>query len=216
VRHVSFAVAKGQVVALVGPNGAGKTTLIEALAGQAAFQSGFVMLDGIEPSDERRYKASLAYLPEERGFPPYLSPRIASRLAEKLWLQEGLMARFLDEAKILALDEGSLDLPVRTLSQGNREKLALALVFSREAAVYLLDEPEAHLDPIIRERLEIRIKQLKDEGKAALFSTHDVFLAARLADDVLAIQNGRLARLGAARKGEDILEAIRTMEDEDE
>ncbi len=196
----------------MGPNGAGKTTLIEALAGQAAFQSGSVMLDGIEPSDERRYKASLAYLPEERGFPPYLSPRIAARLAEKLWLQEGLMARFLEEAKILDLDEGSLDLPVRTLSQGNREKLALALVFSREAAVYLLDEPEAHLDPIIRERLEIRIKQLKDEGKAALFSTHDVFLAVRLADRVLVIRNGRLFDLGTVKRVEEVLAALVEME----
>lgn len=170
------------------------------------------MLDGIEPSDERRYKASLAYLPEERGFPPYLSPRIAARLAEKLWLQEGLMARFLEEAKILDLDEGSLDLPVRTLSQGNREKLALALVFSREAAVYLLDEPEAHLDPIIRERLEIRIKQLKDEGKAALFSTHDVFLAVRLADRVLVIRNGRLFDLGTVKRVEEVLAALVEME----
>ena len=212
IHSVTFSLREGRLVALVGPNGAGKTTLLGALAAQAGFTKGQVALKGVDPSQGALYKSLLAYLPEQRGFPPYLSPRITAYLAESFWRQNGLAQRFYREAAELALDHESLDIPISMISQGNREKLALALVFSREAELYILDEPEAHLDPIIRERLESRISRLRADGKSVLLATHDVYMAVRLADEILAIQNGHLRILGEAQNASEVLTALRAME----
>jgi len=217
VHSASFAVKRGEKVALVGPNGAGKTTLLEVLAGLVKPEAGFVELLGVPVSHERQYKTNLAYLPEQRGYPPYLSPRIALRLAEKLWMQPGLLDRFLKEANRLDFDLSVMDQPIRTLSQGNKEILSLALVFSRQAQIYLLDEPEAHLDAIVREYLEERLQWLGNhEGKAVLWATHDVHMAARLADRVLVIKDGKLKPVGGTASGAAIVAAIRALETADD
>jgi len=207
VREVSFSLSAGEIAALVGPNGAGKTTLLDALALQAAFQ-GEVLLFGTPAHAETAYKKRLAYLPEARGFPPFLTLRVVVRLAEDAWLQAGFAERFREEARQLNLDLALLDTLVADLSQGTREKLALALVFSREAPFYLLDEPEAHLDPIVRARLEARLRQLKRPGKTILLATHDVHMAVRLADRVLALNNGHLVDLGRVKEVQAVLDAL--------
>jgi len=204
--EANLCLQKGRVVAAVGPNGAGKTTLLETLGGNRPYR-GQVSLFGHEPENEGAYKAQLAYLPEERGFPPFITGRTAARLAQELWGQPGLYTRFKKEAARLDLTEAELDRPARVLSQGTREKLALALVFSREAPLYLLDEPEAHLDPIVRRVLEDRLAGLRAAGKAVLFATHDVYLAARLADRILLVKNGRVRPAGA-KDPEAILAAL--------
>ena len=207
VRGVSFSLCTGEVTALVGPNGAGKTTLFDALALQAGF-TGELELFGVPNHEEVEYKRRMAYLPEARGFPPFLTPRVTVRLAEDFWLQKGLLARFQTEAERLGFAPAHLDVLISDLSQGTREKLALALVFSREAPFYLLDEPEAHLDPIVRAQLESRLQQLGRDGKTVLFATHDVHLAVRLADRILVIRNGRLFDLGAVKRVEEVLAAL--------
>ncbi len=206
VRDVSFTLAPGEIVALVGPNGAGKTTLLEALAGEAP-HGGKVRVQGIPQEHRAAFKARLAYLPEDRGFPTFLTGRTAARLAQELWLQPGFLARFEEERGRWQLSDADLDRPALTLSQGTREKLALALVFSRKAPVYVLDEPEAHLDPIVRAELEDRLGSLKAAGKAVLFATHDVHLAARLGDRVLVVRSGRVRAL-AETKADAILRAV--------
>ena len=213
VRGARLRVYAGEIAALVGPNGAGKTTLLEALAGRPP-QPGRVRLLGTGHDRRRAFLKRLAYLPEARALPPFLAGRTAARLAEELWQQPGLYLRFLQEAARLGLAEADLDRPARVLSQGTREKLALALVFSREARLYLLDEPEAHLDPIVRNVLENRLAELRAAGKAVLFATHDVYLAARLADRILLVKDGRV-RPSETKDPEAILAAL-TGGEEDE
>lgn len=189
--EANLCVRPREIVAAVGPNGAGKTTLLETLSGHRPYRGRLTLL-GHAPKEEEAYKAKLAYLPEERGFPPFITGRTAARLAQDLWGQPELYPRFLKEAARLGLVEADLDRPARVLSQGTREKLALALVFAREAPLYVLDEPEAHLDPIVRKVLEDRVGELREAGKAVLFATHDVYLAGRVADTILLVKNGRV------------------------
>jgi len=213
VREVGFTLGKGEIGALVGPNGSGKTTLLDALAGQSP-HSGEVWILGKKPEDPAARRVHLAYLPEERDLPPFLTGRTAARLAEELWRSPGYRDRFEHEQKRWGLDEASLSLPAAALSQGTREKLSLALIFAREAAIYVLDEPEAHLDPIMRAELEACMMELKKKGKTVLFATHDVHLAARLGDRVFAIRSGRVREL-KERSPEAILTALRGGEGED-
>lgn len=207
VREVSFALEKGEIGALVGPNGSGKTTLLDALIGQSP-HSGEVWILGQKPEDPAARRVHLAYLPEDRGLPPFLTGRTAARLAEELWRSPGYLERFERERRRWGLDDAALSQPAAVLSQGTREKLSLALLFAREAAVYVLDEPEAHLDPIVRAELEVRMMELKKEGKTVLFATHDVHLAVRLGDRVFAIHSGRVREL-RMRSPEAILAALK-------
>lgn len=195
IRGASFQVARSEIVALVGPNGAGKTTLLEAVCGLADYV-GSVRVEGFDREQETAQRARMVCLPEERGFPPFLAGITAARLAERFWEQSGLENRFLAEAAYWDLGATELQSPAFALSQGMRAKLALALVFSREAPLYLLDEPEAHLDPIIRDRLERRLGRLRTEGRAVLLATHDVHLAIRIADRILAVVRGEVVDLG--------------------
>jgi len=203
LKEASFQVEAGTIVAIVGPNGAGKTTLLEALTGHRRHQ-GRVKAFGIPQENETAFQAKIAYLPEARGFPPFITGRTSARLAGDLWDQPGLYPRFLDETLRWDLGDAELDRPARLLSQGTREKLALALVFSRQAPLYLLDEPEAHLDPIMRKVLEDRLLELRQARKTVVFSTHDVYLAARLGDRILLVKNG-LVRPAKTRSPEAIL-----------
>lgn len=197
VHAVSFRVARGEIVALVGPNGAGKTTLLEAVCGLADYV-GSVRVEGFDREQEVAQRARMTCLPEERRFPPFLAGLTAARLAERFWEQPGLEDRFVSEAERWELGAAELETPAFALSQGMREKLALALVFSRVVPLYVLDEPEAHLDPVMRDRLERRLAGLREGGRAVLLATHDVHLAARLADRVLALVRGTVTDLGRA------------------
>ncbi|WP_287371756.1 ATP-binding cassette domain-containing protein [Oceanithermus sp.] len=197
VHAVSFRVAYGEIVTLVGPNGAGKTTLLEAVCGLADYV-GSVRVEGFDREQASAQWARMACLPEERRFPSFLAGLTAARLAERFWEQPGLGDRFVSEAERWELGAAELETPTFALSQGMREKLALALVFSRVVPLYVLDEPEAHLNPVIRDRLERRLAGLREGGHAVLLATHDVHLAARLADRVLVIVRGRVTDLGRA------------------
>ncbi len=207
VISASFTVAAGQTAALVGPNGAGKTTLLEALCGTADYV-GSVRIAGVDREQEARQRRGRVCLPERRAFPRFLSGKVAARLAGQFWDQPGLFARFMDEARLWDLQGADLEQPVLALSQGMREKLALALVFSSTAQLVVLDEPEAHLDPIMRRRLERRIATRREEGGAVLFATHDAHMAARLADTVLVIQNGRVRDIGGPVDVDEIFAAL--------
>jgi len=195
VRAVSFEVFRGEIVALVGPNGAGKTTLLEAVCGTADYV-GSVLVEGFDREQETAQRSRAACLPENRSFPLFITGLTAARLAERFWEQPGLEEEFLAEAEGWLLSQAELERPVFALSQGMREKLALALVFSRRVSLYLLDEPEAHLDPIMRHHLERRLRELRADDRAVLLATHDVHLAERLADRVLALANGEVKDLG--------------------
>ncbi len=206
VHAVSFRVARGEIVALVGPNGAGKTTLLEAVCGFADYV-GSVRVEGFDRERASAQWARMAFLPEERGFPPFLAGLTAARLAERFWEQPGLEDRFVSEAERWGLGAAERETPAFALSQGMREKLALALVFSRIVPLYVLDEPEAHLDPVMRDRLERRLAELREGGRAVLLATHDVHLAARLADRVLVLVRGAVRDLGRAGAAE-VLRAL--------
>jgi len=204
-----FTVGAGEVVALVGPNGAGKTTLLEALCGTADYV-GSVRIAGFDREHEAHQRQNRVCLPERRNLPLFLSGVAAARLAEGFWDQPGLFSRFVTEAHFWGLEGGDLEQPALALSQGMREKLMLALVFSSTAALMILDEPEAHLDPIVRHRLEQRLVARRDQGGALLLATHDAYMAARLADRILIVRAGRLHNLGAVPGVEAVFDALET------
>ncbi|HMG48362.1 MAG TPA: ABC transporter ATP-binding protein [Allosphingosinicella sp.] len=182
----SLEIAEGELVGLVGPNGSGKTSLLHALAGIGGARSGKVALDGIDPRilGPAERPAYLTYLPATRDVPWPLVARDLIALGggdgvDGLEL-EALLARRID-----------------TLSTGERSRVLIARALAPRPKLLLLDEPTANLDPLWQIRLmELVRGELKGGGRAALVALHDLDAAARYADRILVMNEGRIAAEG--------------------
>lgn len=181
LREVSFAVHRGELVALIGPNGAGKTTLLSVLAGVQGADGGSVGGRG-----ER-----VGWVPQQPAV--YTKLTVAENLA--LWAR---LERVADPADTVARMLAQTDLAERAdeqvgrLSGGNRQRVNIAVGMLSQPAALLLDEPSAALDPIQRGRLWQFIRGLAEHGTSVIFSTHNVAEAERYAGRVLVLDEGRL------------------------
>lgn len=180
----------GRITGLLGPNGSGKTTLMKLAAGLLVPDAGAVLVCGQAPGVAT--KAQTAYLPDRDTLPRHL------RVREAVDFYADFFADF-DRAKAQALLE-ELDLEgderVGTMSKGMREKLQLALVMSRNAKLFLLDEPIGGVDPAARDRILDTIIRNYSENAALVISTHLIGDVEKILDDVVIIDHGAV-RLAA-------------------
>jgi iron complex transport system ATP-binding protein len=202
---VSIALPSGHLVALVGPNGAGKTTLLRALAGllpcTGAIDVGGDALSSLTLRDRAR---RFAYLPQGHVMHWPLPARDIVALGryphgatDPAWLttkDTEAVLRAMRATDVLEFSERR----VTELSGGERSRVALARVFAVEAPVILADEPTASLDP--RHQIDIMksLRAAADQGALVIVVTHDLSLAARFADRVLVLSQGRLVAQGTA------------------
>ncbi len=188
LKHVSFELWPGELVAVIGPNGAGKTTLLSILAGVLAASEGEV---------QRPTKQPCGWVPQQPALYAKLSVvenlRLFARL-ERIRDPESAVARMLGEA---ALADRAHD-EVGRLSGGNQQRVNIAIGLLSAPPVLLLDEPSSSLDPRQRERLWEFIGSLRERGTTVVFSTHNVFEAERHADRVLLLVDGELLFTGTA------------------
>ena len=204
LRDVSLALSAGHLVALVGPNGAGKTTLLRALAGLVPSEGAIhVGGDALSSLSLRERARRFAYLPQGHivhwplpardivalGRYPHGATdpaRLTPRDTEAV--QRAMQAA--DVTKFAARR-------VTELSGGERSRVALARVLAVEAPVILADEPTNSLDP--RHQLDVMktLRTAADQGRLVMVVTHDLGLAARFADTIVVLSEGRLVSLGA-------------------
>ncbi len=202
VKDAHFSLARGELTVLVGPNGAGKTTLMRALAGLIAAQ-GQIELDGrplseISPRDRARH---MAYLPQGNIFHwpmpvdaivglgryPHGDPFAAPTPADKIAIREALAVTATEKFAHRA---------VTSLSGGERARVALARALATQAPLLLVDEPTVSLD--VRHQLIVMdlLRKAARNGGGVLAVIHDLSLAARFADRVLIMDDGRVAAQG--------------------
>ena len=200
---VSLSLPSRQLVALVGPNGAGKTTLLRALAGLVP-STGSIEIGGdrLSSLSLRERARRFGYLPQGHHVhwplpakdvvalgryphgatdPARLSPR-----------DEQAVLRAMQATNVVEFAER----PVTELSGGERSRVALARVLAVEAPVMLADEPIASLDPRYQIDVMINLRSAADRGVLVVVVTHDLGLAARFADTVLVLSDGRLVAQG--------------------
>jgi ABC-type Mn2+/Zn2+ transport system ATPase subunit len=188
IEGVEFSLAAGESLCVLGPNGGGKTTLLRALTGELAPLRGSVAVDG--------RPASLAQTERTRlDFPvSALDVALMGSLANGRWW---LPARRSDRAAArAALARVGLHdragVRFGELSGGQRQRVLLARALVQDAAVLLLDEPLAGVDPTSADRIEALFAELRDEGRTLLVSTHDVE-SARGFDRVLCLNGSQVA-----------------------
>ena len=185
----SFQVERGEILGLLGPNGAGKTTLLRMLLGFLKPSSGNATVDGLDCYHrEQEVHQRLSYLPGDARLPRKLSGRDVLRFFARLHPASS-EATALEIADRLALDHSR---PVKQMSTGMRQKLALAVTLAPDVPLVILDEPTANLDPSARNLVVQLLREARSNGKTILFSSHVLPEVEAISDRVLLLREGKL------------------------
>jgi iron complex transport system ATP-binding protein len=203
---VDLSVDAGGWLCVVGPNGAGKTTLLRALAGLVRPAAGSIEVGGasLDGLPRRRRAALLALMPQEPVLPPATRVRDyvllgrtphLSRFAGEQPHDLAVAHRALEQLDALGLAERELG----GLSGGERKRVVMARVLAQEAAVLLLDEPTAALDPGHQLEVLELVDQLRHAHGLTVVSTmHELTLAGQFADRLVLLDGGRVVVAGTA------------------
>ena len=191
VAGISFCVQRGEIFGLLGPNGAGKTTTIRMLTGQIDPDRGSASVAGYDVVKERaRLKTHIGVVFEDQNLYERLSAR--QNLAFGCWLY-GLPKERIDAVlDLVGLRERGRD-PIRTLSNGMRQRIMIARALLHQPQVLFLDEPTRGLDPIAAQELRRTIARLCGEGMTILLTTHLMEEADLLCGRVAFLVKGHLA-----------------------
>lgn len=186
LHDLTLTLPRGKIIGLLGPNGSGKTTLIKLLNGLLVPDSGEILIDGEKPGPST--KAKVSYLPERT----YL--KNGATIRELLSCFQDFYEDFrADRAKeMLAALQIEENARIRTLSKGTREKVQLILVMSRDASLYILDEPIAGVDPAARDYILRTIITNYNENATVLISTHLITDIENILDEVIFMKEGNL------------------------
>jgi ABC-2 type transport system ATP-binding protein len=193
VRGVSFEVPAGEIFGLLGPNGAGKTTTLECIVGLRQPDSGSIWICGIESAtapDQIRQRIGVAL--QSTALQDRITPREALTLFGSFYPSHAEARELIDR---FALGEKADD-PFDSLSDGQKQRLALALAFVNKPEVLFLDEPTAGLDPHSRRELHQSILRMQEEGRTVLLTTHYIEEANVLCNRVAIIDHGRVVAMG--------------------
>lgn len=183
---VNLVLERGKIIGLLGPNGSGKTTLIKLINGLLAPSAGEVKIAGHLPGVAS--KEIVAYLPERNALSEWM------KISELINFFNDFYRDFQREKAMEMLSHLKLDPEQRlkTLSKGNREKVQLVLVMSRNAELYILDEPIGGVDPASRDYILNTIISNYSENASVLISTHLIADIEPVLDEFIFLQNGEI------------------------
>lgn len=191
---LDLTVKKGEVHGFLGPNGAGKSTAIRVLLGLLRRNAGEAQVLGGDPwHDAVSLHKRLAYIPGEVNLWPNLTGGEAIDVLSRLRGNGIDMKR---RAELLDRFELDPSKKIRTYSKGNRQKVAIVAALVSDVELYLMDEPTSGLDPLLEMKFQQTVKELKDEGKTVLLSSHILAEVEALCDRVSIIREGKVVESG--------------------
>lgn len=176
----------GHIVGLLGPNGSGKTTLIKLCNGLLTPTGGTVRINGMAPGAGT--KAIVSYLPERNALPEWMTTAQAVDYYADFF-EDFNSDRAKEMIANLGLQENQR---IKTMSKGTREKLQLILTMSREAKLYLLDEPIGGVDPATRDYILHTIISNYNPDATVIISTHLITDVEPILDEVIFLREGRV------------------------
>ena len=186
LKDVNLKIPKGKIIGLLGKNGTGKTTLIKLINDLLTPTSGEVLINGKKPGVES--KEIIAYLPEKTYLDREMKVRDAICYFEEFY-DNFDTKRAIKLLKDLDLD---IDTKIGKMSKGMQEKLQLILVMSRDAKLYILDEPLGGVDPATRDYILDTILSNFSDGASVIISTHLISDIERILDEVIFIDKGKI------------------------
>lgn len=184
LNQINLTLERGRIIGLLGPNGSGKTTLIKIMNGLLQQTAGELLVNGRPPGIES--KCRISYLPERTYLPPSM------KVVEVIQYFQDFYADFQVERAYDML--ARLQIPpterLKNLSKGTKEKVQLILVMSRDADLYVLDEPIAGVDPASRDYILHTIVSNYNRDASILLSTHLIADVEKILDEVIFIRYG--------------------------
>jgi lipopolysaccharide export system ATP-binding protein len=200
VRSVNLEVASGEVVGLLGPNGAGKTTTFYMVVGLTAPDSGRVVLDGHDVTDDPMYVRSrkgIGYLPQEPSIFRGLTVEqnilaILEMMDTDAPTRRARLGQLLAELNLTPLAQA----PAHTLSGGERRRVEITRALVMSPKFILLDEPFAGIDPIAVSDIQKIIFHLRDRGIGVLITDHNVRETLRITDRAYIVHGGVIFKSG--------------------
>ena len=186
LEDINLSIEPGRVVGLLGPNGSGKTTLIKLANGLLTPTSGEILIDGRAPGKES--KALVSYLPDKEYLPDWMSARQLMDFFADFYADFD-RERAGEMLTRLGIDES---MRIKQMSKGTREKVQLILVMSRQAKLYLLDEPIGGVDPATRDFILDTILRNYNPEAAVIISTHLISDVESVLDEVIFLKEGRV------------------------
>jgi ABC-2 type transport system ATP-binding protein len=194
VRGVSFEVQDREILGLLGPNGAGKTTTLECLIGLREPDAGEIEVCGLDARRRPRdVKQKIGAALQTTALQDKITPREALTLFGSFYAQRAAPEDLLQRFSLVEKADATFD----TLSEGQRQRLALALAFVNRPEIVFLDEPTAGLDPQARRELHNEIARTRQDGHTVLLTTHYIDEAEHLCDRVAIIDHGQIVALGS-------------------
>ena len=190
----NLSLSSGKIYVLMGPNGSGKTTLLKILNGLLKVNKGMVSYKGSDIQTEQYIK-----IRQETAF-VHQNPLLLTGTVEKN-LSFGMKIKKIPEKEFIQRLKESIDSmglqgyekrKHTDLSIGEIQRIAISRAISLSPVVLLLDEPTANLDQESIERLELIIKNMKDQGKTVIFSSHNLLFGSRMQDEVIVLDKGKI------------------------
>lgn len=196
VDGISFTVRQGTITGLLGRNGAGKTTTIRMITGIFMPDSGSIEWGGAPGGGS--FRDRVGYLPEERGL--YKQMKVVEQLVFLAEIKgrraaevRPLIDRWLERFELTDKREAK----VEELSKGNQQKVQLIGTLLHDPELIILDEPQSGLDPVNMRLVRDLLRELKDEGRTILLSTHMMAEAEKMADEIILIHRGKVVLDGS-------------------
>ena len=192
LQDINLKIPRGKIIGLLGKNGAGKSTLIKLMNDLLTPTSGEILIKGEKPGVQS--KEIIAYLPERT----YLDKEMTIKQAIQYFKE--FYKNFDSEKAINLLKDLNLDIDTKIskMSKGMQEKLQLILVMSRNAELYILDEPLGGVDPATRDYILDTILSNFSEGASVIISTHLISDIERILDEVIFVDQGKIVLTSSA------------------
>lgn len=192
--NLNLNIEKGKITGILGPNGSGKTTLIKIMAGILRKTGGQVLIDKKEPGVYT--KSIVSYLPDRNFLYKWMTVNDAIEFFKDFYPDFNVKKSY-DLLNFMKLDR---NLKVKELSKGMAEKLHLALILSRDASIYILDEPIAGVDPVARDQILNAIIESYREDSSMIITTHLVRDMENIFDNVVFLKDGMVCLEGNAEE----------------
>lgn len=194
LQDINLSIEKGKIIGLLGPNGSGKTSLIKSIVGLLRPDSGEIRIDGQAPGIYT--KSIISYLPDLDYLPKWM------RVKDAMAFFKDFYEDYDHEKSKSLIEFMNLDMnqKISECSHGMIEKLQLALVLSRNAKLYILDEPIAGVDPVVRERILDAIVEFYSEDSSIIITTHLITDIERIFDDIAFIKDGKIISYAGAEE----------------
>lgn len=186
LNNINLKIESGKIIGLLGPNGSGKTTLIKIINGLLTPTSGEVLINGNKPGIET--KKQVAYLPDNSYLNSWMTVEQIVKMFSDFYADFRPQLAFQMLSRLGITPKAKL----KTLSKGNKEKVCLILVMSRNALLYVLDEPIAGVDPATRDYVISTIINNYNPEASVIISTHLIADIEQVLDEVIFINNGNI------------------------